>query len=901
MAGLFFSSAAELLSIGYLIWGIRTFTGSINIFYNQQVYSEKDNVGLGFCATLVFIFFQVISLTQLIDPIITITNLAYLYASKLALVSFFLAISHLRLLLYYDMYKKTLLTYFHINPVVRSVLFNPIFCLIVVYLNALVLNFPLFLGQQFLQPWWKLVLVMILNLVLFWGIFTIIFKKTIDLLAVVIMEEIDNTTQPVKHSMNKPINFFLLLCALISGSFLLITKFRLFVFGLSLFFIGGVFLLLIHTLLYVLSLGVSFMTARNKPDLSKSVVFISYWFSTIKGITHAILPALILVMLVFVLLSIKPKPLHYQNPDMVNAVLDPKGDPLFIEPYEGNRCIPVSSKNDIDTIFLNQLYRQEDRSFSLQRSFVPHLSNWNGLSFGGFRMLSGGAGTSNINNQLIKNLAYSNSARTPRDLARKFSEATCSYQLSVQLPPDDIVNYYINTVSFCGGINTRGLYAASFQIFKKVPADLNPLQCLFLVRTLTMGSKYWLSSTKTAIRYDSIEQHEAEIKTELLEYANKHLQEGLISLNELDFLEASDLNFSVSNKIVTTTTTTREFLKKQIPLSEDKKTYYSSLTDEKQKMMVVGVKKFENQFRPFLKNGKFDLYYAAIAVEVGTGKIIGHYGGKGNTDLVTLGNGQPMASLIKPFVLQELILDQNEDIQLFDGPIKHKRTPHNFNNHWSYRFMGVPEILKYSPNAPMVNILEVTNPIELYKKVEARFVKMDISPDPDLNFSDKTWITLNYPLGSRKMRLIDITQAYQTLLNDGKAIKLYALQNIFDPITNKTECPALKNGKRVYHPNETHVITDAMKETIYEGTASTLHNILPRGFVYYAKTGTSENATKCYCVLSDGEILIVTYVNYGTIVNGRLELNNVPPVPFQNNKTATVLSACLYNELISKE
>jgi membrane peptidoglycan carboxypeptidase len=314
----------------------------------------------------------------------------------------------------------------------------------------------------------------------------------------------------------------------------------------------------------------------------------------------------------------------------------------------------------------------------------------------------------------------------------------------------------------------------------------------------------------------------------------------------------------------------------------------------------AGVRQFENRFKPYLKTGKYNLYYAALVVDVGSGKIVGHYGGKGNSDLTTFGKGQPMASLIKPFVLHEYYLEQGGEVWLYDGPIANKRTPKNFDHPWTYRFVGVTDIIKYSKNAPVVNIREKTDAVELYRKVEDRFAQMGIMPDADLNFSDTKWCEINYPLGSRKMRLLDIAQSYQALVNNGKAMGISALQSDFNPKTQETGEPFPKIERQVFDSEASSVMLEAMQETIFGGTASSIRDLLPPGNVYYVKTGTSEHATKCFCSLSDGNLLILSYVNYGTIVNNRLELNEVPPVPLHNNSTATTLAAMLYKEMISK-
>lgn len=74
-----------------------------------------------------------------------------------------------------------------------------------------------------------------------------------------------------------------------------------------------------------------------------------------------------------------------------------------------------------------------------------------------------------------------------------------------------------------------------------------------------------------------------------------------------------------------------------------------------------------------------------------SGKVIAHYGSQGVTDLTQFGEGNPIGSIIKPFLLLELLETgfNFDDIQLYDGEIEGKRTPNNYNGHYSNEY--VPE------------------------------------------------------------------------------------------------------------------------------------------------------------------------------------------------------------------
>jgi cell division protein FtsI/penicillin-binding protein 2 len=145
---------------------------------------------------------------------------------------------------------------------------------------------------------------------------------------------------------------------------------------------------------------------------------------------------------------------------------------------------------------------------------------------------------------------------------------------------------------------------------------------------------------------------------------------------------------------------------------------------------------------------------------------------------------------------------------------------------------------------------------------------------------------------------VQIAQAYQTLFNDGKYVQLTILTKTYDPYYNETIKYPFRT-QQIYTPANTRIIKLALRQTMQPGgSGAQLIKLLPRDVTFFAKTGTSDKAIHGYTVLCDGEILVVSYVSYGKNVNGRLELNNTPPIPFESGAgSAGVLAAMIYNEL----
>jgi len=513
-------------------------------------------------------------------------------------------------------------------------------------------------------------------------------------------------------------------------------------------------------------------------------------------------------------------------------------------------------------------------------------------------MFKGGGG-SNLNMQLIKNVAFPKAF--PQDVQRKFSETIASYQLSIQHSKEFIVTQYLNTVGLNGGKGHSGIMAASLYTFGLPISKINPLEIMYLIATLKRGSQF--KTENGYIKYEDAALHASEIKSTLLSKAESWYKKDFISKREYYSLRNRDLRFI--NKVYKTNcaTTTNVFLAKEIDnLIPNGKTYTSCLTLLNQQKIANAISEFQFQMRGYTRSGKCNLYSAALVVDVTTGQILAHHGGQGVSDLTRFSEGNPMGSIIKPFIFLEMLEDgfEADKIILYDGKIRGKKTPNNYNGVFSNEYVGMNYIIKKSLNAPVVNIREVTDAIALYEKVEDRFANMGISNDRflDLDNPDKrTENELNYPLGSRNMTLFDIAQAYQTVFNNGQYVKLNVFPNSYDPYKNLNIEYSVPQ-RQLYDLSNALSIKSALRQPMQDGgTGFSMTRFLPKNRVYFAKTGTSDRSIHGYTILCDGNILVVAYTTYGRVINGRLELNNTPPIPFGSGvKSAGVLAALIISE-----
>ena len=199
-------------------------------------------------------------------------------------------------------------------------------------------------------------------------------------------------------------------------------------------------------------------------------------------------------------------------------------------------------------------------------------------------------------------------------------------------------------------------------------------------------------------------------------------------------------------------------------------------------------------------------------------------------------------------------------------------------------------MLAKSLNAPFHNISELTPAISLFKDVERRFARMGIDPDRSIDFEDSLQYQSylqNYPLGLRRMTLLDVGRAYQVLFNQGvrKSIQLFSDEE--------------SDNELIYTSEGCDEVINALSATVRPGgTGTHFVRLLPDRKTFYAKTGTSDDAIHGWTVLSDGRLVIVAFVSYGAVLNGRLELNKTPSIPTGSGaQTAGVLAALLFNQL----
>lgn len=905
LSGFIFTPALQFVTLYLVFRSIKTFMISINRRYSTTIYKESDVLYGGFIAVLFFMLLETVFFSQDISPISSIAHFTFLLSSKISYIVYFLTIVHLHFLRNEE-YILSFHDYLRLKPIENLILFSPWRLLLVTLSIGVILNLPFYFGIQFSPNNWLIILFFLFACTIFYFIFKVFLSKGFNYIGVVLLSEspVDIIPNTIVFDKNREKKILIALIALTTLYF--VFKFKYFFF--TLFFLvlfSGIYAVVL-CFVYLLGLGLSVLRSvifKYELPTIRPIIIQEYIKNVALSNVKAITPLFGIFLFVSITISLLPKKFDNRNGNYVKSVFDKNGQLIFRESSDNNECIAIAYP-EIPEFLIKCLILREDRDFMKQKKLFParflKTSNWHGFSFASFyRFAKNGGGGSNINMQLMKNAALP--SRFPQDIQKKISEMITSFQLSNRYTPEEIATFYLNRVSFNGGKGHSGIMAGSLYTFALPVMELNNLEMLYLVSSLNHSSHF--KTKNRLVRYEDAENYSKEITSTLITLAESWYKQNLISKKELQSLKGQKLRFSNKKFKTNCATTTNLFLSREMNKAEcSGTTFVTSISKTNQQKMFKAIKVFEGGFKNVMKRNNYTLYSSAIVVNVKTGEIIAHHGGIGVTELTRFSDGNQIASLIKPFVLLELLEKgfKANEIMLFDGKINERLTPNNLNRKYINQKVGINRIIKESLNAPLTNIDQLTNPIDVFMNVENRFSKMNISKDISIsleNTSKKKEYEMNYPLGSRRMTLYEVAQIYQTLFNDGKYIKLHVFNSYYDPIKNKQsiiDTPTFE----IYNLNNIKKIKSALLlPLLYGGTAQHIADILPKNKKIYAKTGTSDKSIHGYTVLCDNNILVVAWTSYGKITNNRLELNNTPPLPYNSGvRSAGILSALIFNE-----
>ncbi len=444
-------------------------------------------------------------------------------------------------------------------------------------------------------------------------------------------------------------------------------------------------------------------------------------------------------------------------------------------------------------------------------------------------------GGSTITQQLIKNVFLSNE----KTFSRKIKEAVLTLLLEQKLTKDEILERYLNQVSYGG--EAYGAQEAAQKYFGKDLKKITTLEAAYLAGLPAAPSSY--------SPYGS--------NPELGMLRAKHVVEEMVSTGYLNSVQAE----KILNEKIQIKTQVREikaphfvfYIKK---LLEEKYGYQNlekqgltvktsldiKVQNETQKVVSEEINKVKKMN---ISNG------ASLVIDVKNGDILAMVGSKDYwaRDIdgkynITTALRQPGSS-IKPInYLLALENGWNMASTIDDSPISYQikgqkpYAPQNYNG----KYMGKVTLrtaLASSLNIPSVKLLNengVNNMIDLGQKLGIT------------TWNDRSRFGLSLGLGSAEVKMTEISQAYSTLANLGEEIKINPILEIDNYLGEKIYTKEIEKEEKI-KSEDAYVLNDVLSDNQARSPIfGTDSKLVVKGKTVAVKTGTTNSLKDNWCI-----------------------------------------------------
>lgn len=483
-------------------------------------------------------------------------------------------------------------------------------------------------------------------------------------------------------------------------------------------------------------------------------------------------------------------------------IYDAKANNIF-ENYDKNEIVKL---NDISPYVKNAMISVEDKNFYKHKGF-DYLRILKAL----FINITSGKikqGASTISQQYIKNLYLS----FDQTLKRKIQEAILTIELETHYSKDEILEGYLNTINF--GAGQYGIKAASEYYFNKDAKNLTIEEATILVG-IPKNPTYYNPITN----YENAKKRQKNVlmsmvknkyitKKEMEEIYNKPLSfYGINNKNELSSLNYYKDAVMLELKNIKNISSILE-------LSDIK--IYTNLDKDVQKTL-------ENNINNEMKDTKMQV--ASVVIKPESGKIVALIGGKDYSisqyNRAYLSKRQ-VGSTIKPFLYYAALENGFTPSSTF---LSEKTTfnlgtttysPKNANNIYANKNISMVAAISYSDN--------------IYAMKTHLFLGKNILPNIINKVKIKTKVEENASsaLGTTEINMIDYSNGFITLANEGKHENPHLIEKITDNKGNilyeyEYENEYLLNNKYVYILN--NLLTSTYDYSMVNYTSPTLISI----------------------------------------------------------------------------
>jgi 1A family penicillin-binding protein len=456
-------------------------------------------------------------------------------------------------------------------------------------------------------------------------------------------------------------------------------------------------------------------------------------------------------------------------------------------------------------------------------------------------------GGSTITQQLVKNVFLGDE----KTLSRKMKEAILTLMLENKLSKDEILERYLNQVSYGG--EAYGVAEASWKYFGKQVDQLTTIESAYLAGLPAAPSSYSPYGNNP----------------ELGLLRAKHVVEEMVSRNYLSKEKAESvlgqkINIKTNNKEIKAphfVFMVKQWLEEKYGYTNLEKqgliiktTLDLKTQKETQKIVTDEVKSIT---RLNITNG------AALVLDVKNGDILAMVGSKdyNATDIdgkfnVTTGLRQPGSS-IKP-INYLLALEKGYSLAstIDDSPITYQvkgqkpYSPQNYNGKYMGR-VTLRTALASSLNIPSVKLLEkngVDNMIDLAEK-------MGIT-----TWKERKRFGLSLALGAGEVKMTDLAQAYSVFANLGNKVEVNPILEIKNYL-GETVYTKERKEEKIIEPEYAYMINDALSDNQARSPIfGTNSKLVIKDKTVAVKTGTTNSLKDNWCIGWTPSYLVATWV-----------------------------------------
>lgn len=528
--------------------------------------------------------------------------------------------------------------------------------------------------------------------------------------------------------------------------------------------------------------------------------------------------------------------------------------------------------DDIPARVIESLIAIEDTQF-----FEHYGVNPDAISRAAIKNLQSGGygeGASTLTQQLVKLLILTRE----KTIIRKVKEALLSLRLETILSKEEILERYLNHVYF--GHGYYGVKTASKGYFKKELYELSLKEIAILVGLPRAPSFY--DPTKN-LQVSLARANQVITRLETLGWITQ--EQYVKAINETPIIynqtltQNSTAPYAVDYAIKELSNDFPDILSGgyKIYLTIDSKA--QEIANEAIRTSYEDSKKRDFNIRQGSKNqadDKFtkELNAAMISIENSTGKIIAMVGGVDYNLSVFNRSTQSIrqaGSAIKPFLYQIALNEGfNPASQLFDIGRTYTYRENGVQKKWQPKnsggnFQGIVSFrdsLTFSRNLSTLNLVTdvgigtVTNELK-------RFGFKNVNPE------------LSVALGAVNINMIEFSQAYSVLSNQGTQVKPYIVEQVIDKDGNITRFEP--EELEITTPEQTYLITSILKDVVDRGTGT---RAKVAGLELAGKTGTTnENKDAWFCGYSPSIQTLVWFGNDDNTPMRRAEMGGTIAAP----------------------